>query len=225
MIGADSGSGPGPAHTVSDPRLAALLTDPVARRFYEPFLDRTISVKAAADEVGCSLDAMLYRVRVFVRAGLLTVVEERPRHGRAIKLYRTVFPVYFVPHRVTPFTTVEDQLYLNAEPTLRRWATAAARRLHAGDVLGTRLYRDHFGEVWSVSAQNASSLGRLDTDLLNDPARPPNFDVVATLHLNEAQALDLQTALVQLLNAWRPYSAPGSGESFSLSIFFHSQTR
>lgn len=125
MTGSDSGSVPGPVHTVTDPRLAALLTDPVARRFYEPFLARTLSVSAAAQEVGCSLDAMLYRVRVFVRAGLLRVAEERPRKGRAIKLYQTVFPAYFVPHRVTPFTTVEDRLYAGAEPY---FAPGPARR-------------------------------------------------------------------------------------------------
>lgn len=225
MTGSDSGSVPGAVHTVTDPRLAALLTDPVARRFYEPFLARTLSVSAAAQEVGCSLDAMLYRVRVFVRAGLLRVVEERPRHGRAIKLYQTVFPAYFVPHRITPFTTVEDRLYAGAEPYLRAWASTTARRLHASDVLGVRLYRDHFGQVWSVSAANASSLGGLEADSVSDPARTPEFDVVATLHLDGTQARALQAALVKLLKDWRPMITPGSGDPFSLSIFFHPEAR
>ncbi|WP_293912499.1 helix-turn-helix domain-containing protein, partial [Deinococcus sp.] len=221
----DSGSSPAPAQTVTDPRLAALLIDPAARRFYEPFLGRSLSVKAAALEVGCTLDQMLYRVRVFVRAGLLETVEEQRRKGRAIKLYRTAAAAYFVPHSVTPFATTQDRLYAVTEPYIREWARSVAARLQARGIEGTRLYRDASGQVWSVSAENEASLGNLASGELHDPSRPASFDIITTLHLSESQARDLQAALVRLLeDRWTAAASEGSAP-FTLSLFFHPEMR
>ena len=128
MTPTDSGS-PTAFHTVTDPKIAALLTDPAARRYLDPFLAQTRSVKEAVAESGTSPDAMLYRIRVFVRAGLLQVVALRPRKGRAIKAYRTVHDAYYVPHSVTPFVTLEERLYRGAERVVRDWARATARAL------------------------------------------------------------------------------------------------
>jgi hypothetical protein len=225
MTGADSGSLPASAQTVTDPRLAALLTNPTARRFYEPFLGRTLSVKAAAGEVGCTLDQMLYRVRVYLRAGLLEVAESQPRKGRAIKLYRTRFPAYFIPHSVTPFATTQERLYAGTEPHIREWTRSAAARLQARGMDGTRLYRDQAGRVWSVSAENESSLGGLASGELNDPSRPPAFDVISTLHLSESQARELQATLVRLLEDWWIYALAEGRSEYTLSIFFNPETR
>ena len=210
---------------MTDPHLAALLINPVARRFYEPFLGRVLSAGAAADEVGCTLDQMLYRVRVFVRVGLLEVVESQPRGGRAIKLYRTRFPAYFLPHDVTPFATVEERLYAATEPYIRDWARSNAARLQARGVEGTRLYRDSSGQVWSVSAENEASLGNLASGALHDPSRPASFDIITTLHLSEHQARELQAALVRLLeDRWTAPASEGNAP-FTLSLFFHPETR
>ena len=221
MTGPDSGRLRGEAHSVTDPRLAALLTDPLARRYYEPFVARTLSVKAAADEAHCTLDAMLYRVRVFVKAGLLRVVGQQRRKGRAIKLYRTAYDAYFVPHQVTPFATLEERFYKTTEPFVRQWARLSAVRLRARGVEGVRLYRDRYGEFWAESAASVTSLGGLDVQNLADPARPAAFDIMSTLYLDEAGARDLQRALAALFEAWRGKPRPESVKTFQLGIFFY----
>ena len=221
MTGPDSGRLQSEAHSVTDPRLAALLTDPQARRYYEPFVARSLSIKAAADEAHCTLDAMLYRVRVFVKAGLLRVVGEQRRKGRAIKLYRTAYDAYFVPHQVTPFATLEERFYKTTEPFVREWARLSAVRLRARGVEGVRLYRDRYGEFWAESAASVASLGGLDAQNLTDPTRPPAFDIMSTLSLDDAGARELQRALASLFEAWRSKPRPENGKNFQLGLFFY----
>ena len=56
-------------HTVTDAEQARLLSNPASFRFLEPFVARERSVTAAAAEVGCSLDTMLYRVKTMLKEG------------------------------------------------------------------------------------------------------------------------------------------------------------
>jgi len=225
MVEPSSGSLQAQIHSVTDPRLAALLTDPVARRYFEPFLARTLSAKQAADEVECALDTLLYRIRVFIQVGLLKVVEERPRKGRAVKYYRSVHDAYFIPHSVMPFATLEERLYALAEPSIRAWARSAAGRLQARGVEGMRLYRDRFDQMWSESAADVTSVGSLDTRNWDDPQRPPGFDIMMTVYLTEREAREVQMELAQMVETWRPRTEPGQGRAYNLNFFFNPEAR
>ena len=216
----DLDSGSAIPHVVDSAALAALLVDPGSRQYYSPFLARTRSVGEAAQELGCGLDTLLYRVRTFLRAGLLEVVGERRRAGRAVRLYRTVHDAYFIPHAVTPFATLEERLYASTEPHLRAWARSTARRLQARGVEGTRLYRDTYGQVWSEGAADEHSVGGLNPEQLNDPARPPAFDVTTTLYLSTEEARAVQAALAELVVAWRGKTFAGTNTRYALSVFF-----
>lgn len=206
MAEVDSGS---PAfHTVTDPRQAALLTDPRAQRFLEPFLARTRSVKEAADEAGCAVDTMLYRVRVFRAAGLLEIVGRRQRAGRAVTLYRTAHDAYFVPYGVTPFATVEERLLAAFAPVTRRAARLIARQIAARGGDGVRLRRDEHGQVWATGGAD-----------LESPARPPGFDFSTTVYLSETEARAVQETLSGLLETHRPNEAE-ERRPYLLSAFF-----
>lgn len=127
---------------------ARLLSDTAALRHLEPFIGRTRGAAEAARETGVSVERMLYRVRQFRAAGLLTEVGQERRTGRPIRLYRA--PAGFrVPFHLTPFADQEAQIARHGRPFDRLRARAGARRL-AELELGTRLlYRDQGGEVHS----------------------------------------------------------------------------
>lgn len=216
----DLDSGSAIPYVVHSAALAALLVDPGSRHYYSPFLARTRSVGEAAQELGCGLDTLLYRVKTFLKAGLLEVVGERRRAGRAVRLYRTVHDAYFIPHAVTPFATLEERLYASTEPHLRAWTRSTARRLQARGVEGTRLYRDTYGQVWSEGAADEHSVGGLDPEQLNDPIRPPAFDVTTTLYLSTEEARAVQAALTELVVAWREKTLEGTNTRYALSVFF-----
>ena len=73
----DSGS----PYTVTDTAQARLLTEPRSRDFFKPFLARERSASQAAEELGCSLNTLLYRIKTFLQADLLHVTRQERRAG------------------------------------------------------------------------------------------------------------------------------------------------
>ncbi|MBB6097981.1 hypothetical protein HNR42_001404 [Deinobacterium chartae] len=214
MTGADSGRPPPEAfYRVDDPRQAKLLTDEASRACFRPFLARELSAAQAARELGIRLDALLYRVRVFERVGLLRVVRCEPRRGRPIKIYRSSADAYFVPHRLTAHADLEESFYRSFEPTLRQLAAAAARRYRDGWD-GYRFYRAADGHAWMEGAPQHDRYPDLD-----DPGRQISFDFNLEAWLDEAQARELQAELVALLNRYRRYQSPGPGRRYLLAAF------
>lgn len=84
-------------HEVTDPAQVAILSNPTRVAFLIPFLARDNTVAAAAAELGCSANTLLYRVRRMVAVGLLRVVRVQARAGRPIRHYRSSHDGYLVP--------------------------------------------------------------------------------------------------------------------------------
>jgi hypothetical protein len=190
-------------HRVSDETQAHLLMDPTVARFFRPFLARNATVGEAATEAGCSPSTMLYRVRTFVRAGLLRVVEERPRAGRPIKVYRSAHDAYLIPYALTPFATLEEAFYASYASTARAIARSMARQAAGRSWDGYRLFRNTYGDTWLEGAPDATQAPRLD-----DPQRGIAFDFTLDAHLTPDEARALQTELHAYLTRYAPYGSP-----------------
>lgn len=108
---------------VSDQTQALFLTDPARKMFFLPFLARERRIAEAAAEVGCSINRMLYQVRTLLGCGLLQVMREEPRAGRAVRVYRSVHDAYFVPFSATPYDTLEQRITVQGDPI---WAGLVA---------------------------------------------------------------------------------------------------
>lgn len=118
-------SSPSRWQRLDDPEAARVLVDPEARAFFTPFVWRERRVKDVAAELGVTLNAVLYRVRQFLRLGLLEVTRTEPRAGRAVRYYRSTSKGYFVPFASTRAETVPE-LY---EATLEGARLAVMRAL------------------------------------------------------------------------------------------------
>jgi hypothetical protein len=81
---------------VIDERTAAALGDPMLRRLTLGFIGRARSLSEVAASSGLELKRLHYHVTRLCRLGLLEVVGERPRRGRAIKLYRATAESFFI---------------------------------------------------------------------------------------------------------------------------------
>ncbi len=127
-----------------------MLTEPRSKTFFKPFLAREQSVKEAADAVGCSLNAMLYRVKVMVDAGLIRLVDTRPRAGRAVKVYRSIHEAYFVPFALTPYATLEERIWVQGRPIFANLIRAYASALRANELYGHAILRGENGAVWTT---------------------------------------------------------------------------
>lgn len=214
MEGPDSSSlspgvAPGSVHVVTSPEAARALTLPERLRFFEPFLGRELTVKQAAAEAGCTLNAMFVRVRRFVGWGLLRVAREERRAGRAVKVYAPVAEVFFVPAEVSG----EER---------RSWRAFQARAFDVGwrfaaqatgGVVGQRVYRNADGVPSMMSAVSP-----------REDFGPPDGDGPAmftgshdALRLSFAQAKTLQRELHDLYTRYS--RAEGEGR-YILSVQF-----
>ena len=158
--------------SIYNPEAAAILTNPHTLRQLEPFLARENTVKDAAAEIGEKPNTVLSRVRRFVRLGLLEVVREAPRPGRAVKVYRSTADGFFVPFEVTSAESLEAALaerdtYWQA--LLRHNVVRA--RLEKLETYGTRIYRDPRGRLQVQMAvtpeQNYTTLAPDDPAVLS----------------------------------------------------------
>lgn len=194
-------------HTVTDAEQARILTSPRALRLFRPFLARERTVSEVARETGADLNAVLYRVRTYLAAGLLEVVRETLRPGRAVKAYRSVHDAYFVPYDVTPFATLEERMLEQMLPGIKDRVRAQARLLQRSGLWGQSLYRDEAGEVWISSAEGAT---RSDDWL--DPRGGIDFWTEVWLTTEEAE--DLRSTLYEALERYgrRPTDGEAPGE-------------
>lgn len=152
MTEPDSGSFTGSSYTVRDPEQARLLTEPVSKEFFKPFLAHERSASEAAEMLGAGLNTTLYRIKTLLRAELLEVAREVPRKGRAIKLYRSVHDAYFVPFSVTPYATLEERLWVQAKPIFADLIgayAAALRDNEDNERSGHHVFIGDNGAVWT----------------------------------------------------------------------------
>ena len=120
---------------VEDRRAADILTNPRTLRGLEPFLGRDCTVSQAAEETGEKPNTVLSRVRRFLDLGLLKISGERPRGGRAIKLYRSAADLFFIPYEATSAETLEAAMAERDaywEATLRRGVVRARTQAVGG---------------------------------------------------------------------------------------------
>lgn len=186
--------------TVHHPEAAAILVNPHTLRQLEPFLAREVTIKEAAKETGDKPNTVLSRVRRFLKLGLLEVVREEPRQGRAVKVYRSVADGFFIPFEATSAESLEAALaerdaYWQA--LLRRNVVRA--RLEKVETYGTRIYRDSRGRLQVQMAvtpeQNYTTLDR------DDPAVLSAWRDAVYLDFEDAKAL--QKEMFDLLKRYQ----------------------
>lgn len=77
-------------YIINDLDTAKLLTDPFKLKLIEHFAAGPVTTKQVADEMGEKAPRLYRHVDALAAAGLLTLVEERPKRGTIERYYRTV---------------------------------------------------------------------------------------------------------------------------------------
>lgn len=211
MSGEDSSRPPARCE-VHDPLQARLLTHPVSKEFFKPFLARERTVSQAAAELGRSVSATHYRVKTFLRAGLLYVAREEKRSGRPVKHYRSAHDAYFVPSDKTPYAGLEERLSAQFGPFWQDVMQRLARAYREnGWDDGQSMYRGEDGTVWTNYA----------ADFFKDPVLENfRFPVVlyrdVTAQLTREEAVELQRTLNELIE--RSLENQKQGKPYTLQL-------
>ena len=129
---------------VTDARAVRVLTDPAELRFFAPFIAQDRTVAEVALETGAKPNTMFVKVKKYLSVGLLRVVAERSRGGRAIRVYRSSADTLFIPHAHAG-DVEENSLkwYGFWDREAIRWVAEVQQREWPEG--GFRIYRDEHG--------------------------------------------------------------------------------
>jgi hypothetical protein len=200
---------------IVDEEKARFLSDPESRKYLQPFFLKDRSLKEASGLLGCSLQAIFYRVKIFEKAGLLKVVRREKRAGRAVKRYKTVSDVFFVPFNITPYAVIEENLFNQLNPRLTLILRGVARVLHAEENFGQYAYLGDDGTVWYTGSppKGVMSVAQKSHDLLA-------LDVSGDLELSFDEALALKKDLVALLDRYTKASGKKGVKAYTYAVLF-----
>ena len=210
------GSFAGEWFEVRDSVQARLLTDPVARGLFAPFIGAERSLTQAAQEASCSVQRLAYRVQQFLDAGLLRETRQQRRSGRPIKFYRAVSDGFHVPFEYTPFEDVEDMMTRLYLPFDRQRNRVIARRARQQPQVGRRIYQD----TTSGELNNESDNG-VDVLLQTQRSAAPGNDVTVSVRLSDQDAQrfaqEFEDFYQRLESARRP---DGEGQAYLVHFGF-----
>ena len=208
---------------LGNPQAAQVITDPQARRFLEPFVAQEQTVSAVAAELGVHMSSVLYRVRQFVRLGLLQETRAEPRKGRPVRYYRSVADGFYAPFAATPLVTQETlsphtfgafQQRLN-ESVGQAWLAAAGEQ----QTLGVHLFRNESGTLGQnvVPDPDLEQPTRFFGQLL-EPDAPAVWDTWGNLELSKEDAKALQREIASLLGRYYPKVKETGGDTYIVRL-------
>ena len=177
--------------TVRPGKAAEIFTDPQQRRLLLWFARRSRSVSEAAAALGMELKRTHYYVRRLQALGLLAVVEERPRAGRPVKLYRAVADSFFIRHEAAPRGFGDDL---------------------AGEVresLARELLRSDGGMFFTANKEGAVR-GRV----VGGPGPTDAVEMWRILRLRREEVAALQRDLKALLNRYQRQTSESGGHVY-----------
>lgn len=205
---------------ITSEKAARVLTDSGAVRRLEPFMKRDTTLSEAAQELNLKLPSLLYHVDKFIELGLLEVVREIARKGRAVKVYRSTAHTFFVPYHLTPSETLAQLLGNLISSSERRFHREAARTLQTLDPdwgLNISCPSDE-GISYVLAPRATNFLPRLIENVLK-PDAPALFLSDGTLELDFGTAKALQKDLVDLFETYRQKQDVGNqGYAYRLGL-------
>ena len=158
------------------------------------------SLSEAAEKLSVSLSQLSYHVNKWLESGVLCVVREEKRAGRAVKIYRTTHQRFFIPFALTSSATVEEMMLDIARPVQDLALRETARIL--------RQVGDGWGVLWQQSEQAGGVVGSISPqpgsaaedslEVLKDQDGPTAYFNLAKLNLTHDSAKALQKDLLAL---------------------------
>ncbi len=184
-------------------------------------------MSAAARRTGVDIRVVHREVLALFRAGILQLVREDKRSGRAIKIYASAASAFFVPFSTADAATLDELSGGYAGHYAELFRQASARefdRLHreqaAGREWGVRLYLAPEGHWQTDSSYEGAEL--IDAAVRYQGPVGLMLDADASFTLTEEEARAVQRELILMLMRLRPLSLEhrqaGTGKPYLLRL-------
>lgn len=175
---------------ITDPQVAAFISDRARGRHLDPFLARERTIAEAAAELGISPQRMHYWVRQMMQLGLLLPVRSEVRGRSRTSVYRSSADTYHLPLEVLPTSDFET-LELHFQPVWRQFLRSV--------VTAGRKYSDG----WRVTYGRTAGKPAFHIEPLSMPAaNVPLLNAWTRLELTPSQAQSLIEGLASLLEPY-----------------------
>lgn len=161
--------------TIQDPRAAAVFAQSQLRRILLQFSLQPRSIAEVGRDLNIQIKQLHQLVTKFLKLGLLVVVDERKRAGRAIRLYQTAAQRFFIPSAATP-VQFSKGLAKELRESLARDAAGAVKGMvfsldEDGRVSGEVIEKPGASFVpldsWRILRLSAASVARLKSEMSN----------------------------------------------------------
>lgn len=181
---------------------AHLLENPDISAFFALFLAQEQTVTGAAQALSCKVNAMHYRTRTFLDAGLVRVVREERRAGLPIKIYRSVADAFFIPFELSRHANREAHMMERYESILQQIAKSTTRQDRRRGRVGQCLFRDTTGDVMSFGGVALPNSNGILFNVDDDSYQPIGADRMGNIFLTKAEARSLQHELDSLFQRY-----------------------
>ena len=194
---------------VQNEKAAQLLVDLEQVNLVLPFMGRERRIGEVAEALGMAVDAMTYRVKRFMKLGILEETRKEPRKGRAISYYRAA-PAFFVPLKVIPNRTTED-LLMEADAAMRKQVVESMTR-----ALYEAVSFQDWGMLVQADPNGKAQLGLVPPshdwgfEKLLSPDAPALLSSWLPLRLEFEDAKALQQELFGLIEAYAQKQGPNA---------------
>lgn len=191
-----------------DPEAARVLVDSRALRYLEPLLGQERSVGQLALELGVDMSSALYRVRQFLRLGLVEQTRLEARRGRAVKYYGAVASGFYAPFSITPHATPDTlphDLSRTSEALLEKsLGETLAEVAGAPTALGVHVYRHADGRVSrNITPRPPEAEPTQFFEMLCEPDAPAVWSTWRFTRLNREAAKRLQAELASVFGRYQ----------------------
>jgi len=186
---------------IEHPDLVKLLMDTEQLQWLEPFFENEVILSDYAQEHDIKMTTLLYRVNKYVDYGILEVVREEARNGKAIKLYKVTAKTLFVPFSASKsmdfseffaeFSQREEGLFLKA------FGQSLDNQVPN---IGMRIMRGEGGKVTAVVTSGDSPTEQID---ILTPDAPAIMFASGKLRLDFETAKALQHDMLALFQKYR----------------------
>ncbi|ADV65862.1 ArsR/SmtB family transcription factor [Deinococcus maricopensis] len=193
--------GVAPFH-VNTPEIADVFRNVLAFKMLLHFMRPDgATVSTLADTHGLTLNAAYRKVKRLERLGLLRVLREEQRAGRAVRVYVAPHRAYFIPRTLV---SLEEQMRETFEPYQELMRQHLARVSANGhNPVGGLLFRAEADGLWLIPATATGEKWRPDV-----PGTPAYYHGSGPLYLDYAQAKALERELYALFDRYRQQRGP-----------------
>lgn len=190
-----------------------LLLNVQAARHLAPFMRTEQSLGSAAAELGRRPSSLAYWVDRFVRAGLLSVVREQPRAGKAIPFYRATADEFQVPFDSMSPGTAAEFLHGARKVMVQEFAKSVERAA-----------RDHFTDGIRVTGHPERGMSISFIEPKGEGGTSPVTEWWGKVALTKSEADELQKEMETLVSRFSN-DRPARGKSRYLIMVGITPTR